>query len=518
MREALKQMKNNDSLKKSFLYTFILGLIAHGYCFLNLTVSHDSLNDFYAASQWQKASMGRIFYPIYITITRGRIVVPWLIGILALCWTSLAVYLIVRIFRIEKASVIFMVSGICITNPTVYALAATYIHDLDADLFALLFAVFAVLLWNTAMDSVNIKIKCGYLGLASAVLSIALGIYQSYISVAIALIMFICINNLLQKEEYITVLKQGVTGIAMIFLSGVVYLLELKVFSYFTGVSTMDSQKYNGLGNVSEVFTGNLGAKIIDVYMSFVEAFKNMILSSYPEKFTLFEQGLLVISIVGIAILAMRKMDWKSNVLIVLLGIFLPFGMNITCLLSNGVDHVLMQYAIWFIYLLALVFILWLAKEGTVPDKVKKVFQTMILLCVCFTIWENVQTANAIYVKKDLEYQTTLSYMTRVAERMEEQEDYVPGETPVVLLGGETIGNSKYGFERYQVITGVEANSPITYYDTFEDYLEYILGISVNLTEDSTIVNEQKVVEMPAFPKEGSIIMLDGTMVIKLSD
>ena len=64
MREALKQMKNNDSLKKSFLYTFILGLIAHGYCFLNLTVSHDSLNDFYAASQWQKASMGRIFYPI----------------------------------------------------------------------------------------------------------------------------------------------------------------------------------------------------------------------------------------------------------------------------------------------------------------------------------------------------------------------------------------------------------------------------------------------------------------------
>lgn len=516
--KELNQEEQFNRLKKCFFYTFMLGFVAHGYRFLNLTLSHDSLNDFYAVMQWQKSSMGRIFYSIYISITRGRLVLPWLIGILALCWTSLAVYLIVRMFSVEKSSMIFLVSGICITNPTVYALAATYIHDLDADLFALLMAVVSVFLWKIAIEMESIKNRWIYLALAALILSVTLGTYQSYISVTIALIMFICIKNLLEQKQYITVLYQGLSGIAMIFISGVIYFFELKIFTGLTGVSTLESQKYNGLSNMSQLFEGNLLFKIADVYRSFINAFKSMILSSAPECLTLLVQGILVLGIIAMSILAMKKMEWKRIALFVILGVLLPFGMNITCLLSNGVAHVLTQYAIWFVYLFAIVLVLWLAEQERISEKIKKVFQMIILVCICMTIWENIQTANAIYVKKDLEYQTTFSYMTRVAERMEIQENYIPGETPVVLVGEGNIGNSKYGFERYHIITGVEGNSPLTYYDTFEDYFEYILGISVNLIHDGTIREKQEVKSMPAFPKEGSVIMVDETLVVKLSD
>ena len=101
---AIRAMIDERLLKQSFLYTFILGLIAHGYSFANMMVSHDSLNDFYVSDQWERAGFGRIFYSIYISLTRGRIVLPWFIGILSLCWISAAVYLIVKIFDIIISS------------------------------------------------------------------------------------------------------------------------------------------------------------------------------------------------------------------------------------------------------------------------------------------------------------------------------------------------------------------------------------------------------------------------------
>lgn len=38
--------------------------------------------------------------------------------------------------------------------------------------------------------------------------------------------------------------------------------------------------------------------------------------------------------------------------------------------------------------------------------------------------------ANQMYLKKDLEYDATLSVMTRVVDRIEQVEGYIPGETP----------------------------------------------------------------------------------------
>ena len=163
MLECVRKTVDERLLKQSFLYTFVIGLVAHGYCFLNLLVSHDSLNDFYVSDQWERAGFGRIFYSIYISLTRGRIVLPWFIGVLTLCWIAVAVYLIAKLFGIKKCGLIFLISGICVTNPTVYTLAATYIHDLDADMFAMLLSVSAVYCWHLASQKTEMKTKSMWL-------------------------------------------------------------------------------------------------------------------------------------------------------------------------------------------------------------------------------------------------------------------------------------------------------------------------------------------------------------------
>lgn len=507
---------NDRLLKQSFFYTYILGLAAHAYCFLNLSISHDSLRAFYIAAKWPKASLGRIFYPAYIALTRGKIVVPWLIGALALFWLSLAVYLIARMFEMERRVLVLLIAGICVTAPSIYATAATYLHDLDANSLAILLAVLSVWLWNQAMNQTVSGKKVFFLGAGALILSVALGIYQSFISVAITLIILISLKNLLNGWKTEKVFVNGVAGVGMLAVTAGLYLLEVKIFTKFTGISVLDNESYNGLGNMSQVFSGNVFGKIIETYKSFLNAFKNLILTSEPVNFMLIVQCVLIICIAAAALLALKKLDWKGRGLFVLLGIVLPFGMNVSSFLSNGMYHVLMQYAVWFVYLAALLLVWWIAKEKNIPAVFKKWLGIAVLVCISFTILENIQTANTIYVKKNLEFQSTLSYMTRVADRMEEIEDYTPGETPVVFIGEYAVGNSMNGFEKYEVITGMEYRSPITFYDTYKDFFRYVLGRPISLEDAESFELNETVQNMPVFPKAGSVEMIDDTLVVKL--
>lgn len=514
--DCVENKMNDRLLKQSFLYTYLFGIVAHAYCFLNLTISHDSLRAFYIAAKWPKASLGRIFYSSYIALTRGKFVVPWLIGVLALFWISIVVYLIARMFQMERRVFVLLIAGICVTNPSVYATAATYLHDLDANSFAILLAVTAVWLWNQAMGKKDNKGKFVCLGVGALILSIALGIYQSFISVAITLIMLLSLKKLLDGEKAAKVLFDGFFGIGMIVVTAGLYLLEVKIFTQYTGISILDNESYNGLGNLSQAFSGNVFGKILDTYGSFVSAFKNLILTSEPVNLILLVQGILVLCIAVIAVIGIIKLDWWGRILFAVLGLFLPLGMNTSSFLSNGMYHVLMQYAVWFVYLLALLFVWWIIKEKKIPAVLKKWLGIIVLVCISLTIVENLQTSNTIYVKKNLEFQSTLSYMTRVAERMEEVEEYIPGETPVVFIGEYAVGDSMIGFEKYEVITGVEYHSPITFYDTYKDFFRYVLGRPISLEDAGNFEEHEDVLEMPAFPKEGSIAMIEGTLVVKM--
>ena len=100
--ENLRDKADAELLRKSFIWTYVIGFIAHGYCFTNQLASHDALNNLYIAEKWSKASFGRFFYPIYLSMTKGRILLPWLTGILGLFWAALAVYLIAQMFQMKK--------------------------------------------------------------------------------------------------------------------------------------------------------------------------------------------------------------------------------------------------------------------------------------------------------------------------------------------------------------------------------------------------------------------------------
>jgi hypothetical protein len=142
---------------------------------------------------------------------------------------------------------------------------------------------------------------------------------------------------------------------------------------------------------------------------------------------------------------------------------------------------------------------------------------------ICFLLLSNIIYANQAYLWKDLAWQNTMSTVNRIIDRMEQTDGYCVGETPVAFVGGlyaSELWHERDGFE----ISGTglsDFNFVFTYYDTYKWYFDYVLAYPINFIEEEELeewsVNEE-VIEMPPFPENGSVKIINGTMVVKLSD
>ena len=90
------------------LFTFGWGLLAHAYGFLHDSFSHDVLNALVAdnVETYWKMQLGRFSAVLYRRIIRGPVTMPWLLGLLALLWTALALFLTAKLLRIRSGHVV----------------------------------------------------------------------------------------------------------------------------------------------------------------------------------------------------------------------------------------------------------------------------------------------------------------------------------------------------------------------------------------------------------------------------
>lgn len=512
LREAAEQEKPR------FLFclaaTFFTGLVAHAYAFFHNSFSHDALCGIYAdviEENW-KIALGRFFVPTYRSVVRGSISVPWLIGLLALLWIGLSVYLIVRMFALQSRGVITLLAGIMAVNLTVTAMTATYLYELDFDMFALLAATAAAYLWH--------RYKWGWLP-GMALVALALSIYQAYLSVAIVLVMIVSIWVLLRGEIAQSVFFKGLKGIGMLIGGGLLYLIGLKVVCKVTGIALVDS--YNGLASILRLSPGAIPALIGSAYQDWFCVFtqpKDAYIGT-----ALRAANIALLGLTGLlAVTAVVKKDITpaAKGLFLALLALLPLGMNISYILSGGMVHDLMRYSFWFLYLLALLLVLRLCPTGADGKKCcGQLAQCATYLLVFLVIWNNIQFSNAIYLKKNLEQDAALSRMTRVADRLETMPGYVGGETPVVFVSVPSSVAIMPGFEEISQITGSETSNVISYnyWRLYYNFFTYFLNTPIFI--DSAWLDFQtdpRVAEMPSFPAAESIQELDGVIVVKMGD
>lgn len=521
MRRLNVFTKNNKNLILSSLaFTFIWGLVAHAYMFFNNNLSHDSLaeiNGELYSNIW-KIQAGRIFVPVYRLLTHSNIALPWLIGFFALLWIGLSVFLVAKTFNIKSNPIIFLVSAIFAANITVTATAASYIHDLDCDMFALLLSVLSVYLWN--------KFKNGFL-LGSVCLTLSLGLYQSYVSVAITLVLFVLISSALNNTKTKELLIKGIKSIAMFLLSGAIYAISIKVIPSILNI-TLSSGSNNSIDSLGKLSFTTIIPQIIKAYYNCVYQFLTPAYS-FPE---ISVRIISVIIFMLITVLAFVKLFNKNIsiankiLFIVFIGLT-PLAMNITSVLSSGMIHTLMTYSFWLFYLLAIILSLEFINKHHVSDNKKTYISKAPLLltsiCILLVFINNIQVSNSIYFKKDLEHEATQSLFVNINYDLNNYDSYIAGETPVVFINEPScLKSSIPGFEKFERIIGAKSTYGLYYSqkNRIQMYFDYYLITPILLAEDEywyEMRENEQVKEMADYPAKGSISTIDGVVVVKLS-
>ena len=505
----------------------LFSIVAHLFCWTNTLYSHDSTLVNQIDASWQ-ISLGRYFNPVYVQL-RGTVVSPLFVGVLTTVYIAVAAILIVRLLDLKHVSAI-IVTGIALsTNTTVSALNASYLFVSDIYAFSALLSVAAIYL------PTRLRGLSGY-ALGSICVFVSLGLYQSYIQVTVVLALIALAKDTLDAKPAKTVLKRGLALAVMIIVGGILYAVGIVAAQCITG--TTIAHFYQGLdsvGNYEGVALAPLLAK------TYVLPFKLLFLAPltlHPECVALVNSALALASFFVLLKLARQvQVDKRQTALLVFLTLMLPVGMNFVCFVSKGLVGTLTTYSYSFFYVWSMMLLdkfldtpsanaqNTCSEESPKGPAVRKAKAAgAIVLCIgAIVLFCNVGFANELYLTKALEEQATISYLTRVEDRMEQVDGYVPGETPVVFAGSfYAVGLvSNHEGIKPEGLAGFEGNLAITYYETYSSYFWNILGCPINVADRQTMmerIQTPQVQEMPIFPAAGSCTMVDGVMVVRISD
>lgn len=505
-------------LQRSMLYTFLLGFAAHGFMLVNLSVSHDAVFDFYdgLSAHQHQIGLGRILEPLYREITASGLLMPWTTGLVAFLWLGFAVFLVCRLLHLCGKMEVFLTAGIMTVNISVTAVGAAYTPWLAADMFALLAAVSAVFFWQ--LYGSRRQKKWLFFGVLSVCCS--LSIYQCYLAVTVVLMIFVSMQCLLENKRAVDVFWNGIRGIGVIGVGGLLYYVLMKVVCGLVKTPLAEGY-YDSVTNLwdnREPVFHRVAACLKEAATHFFARDESI----YPYPVVWAVNAVLMILCAFFLIRLARQKNlrrgkmgkWEWLLFLALLAA-LPFAAYMMRLLNTDV-HDLMVYAVWLLYFVPLLLCRRTAHK-TAGDK--KIY-CLVAALLCFVIFEDIQTDNAVYVKKKVEAGATLSLMTQIISQVEQTEGYVPGETPVFFVGQVSeILEELPGTQRVKGISGCNKTSAITYEGTYQAYFENVMlrDVEVVLEKDAgNLLKGPEVARMPAYPQAGYVELVDGTVVVKL--
>ena len=516
MHIAISILQKKEEWKLAFFSSLFCYGIAHGYRFMHCLFSGDALVDVWQNDVAWEISLGRCFMPIWMFL-RGTILTPWLFFSISVIMITLTVFFLADFFEIKSRSAIFLTAAVLSSNLVLTSLNAGFLPWADIYLIVVFLNVISAwLLW---------KKESIFSFLAGILLfTLGLGTYQAYVTVAAAMVMLKFLLELSLGTKCKKVLYRLLrTGIGIL-ISGVVYYISWKTLQKVFGIWTTDG--YNGLADLWNYQNVSFIRLLGKTYYNFFDFFWN------PNVFIgLHYQGkslgilwvwlirgvniVLLMGLIGYLFYSNRKTKTGIAERILQIGDFLllPLGINAICILSKGMEHILMVYS----FLIPYVFAIKLAFDPLVPERKKQIVRIFAVLSLGTLCWINAVYSNQIYIRKELQEKASLSLLTRIVHDIEGMDGYEPGVTQVALSGSFINSPEIQEPSVFDELTtyGV-GDTPLFYYGTEEPFLRYYMHSGILITTVDPFSDAVK--EMPCYPKKGSITYIDDVLVVKIAD
>lgn len=525
--EKLKKLNIPEESVWALIVTIVSGYIIHLYAFTNIIPNADGMSRVY--DEQQMTMSGRWFLH-YASMLHGYIQAPALIGFLSVLFLGLAAAIIVSVLNI-KGAVRAAFVGILFSSFPAVTYTYTYIFTASAYFFAVFICALSVHLINAYFQNK----KPVFAVTACALLSLSIGIYQVYASLAISLCLFIIIIDILSGAmDPKPVFKKGLTFISYLAISGITYYVILQIFLKIKGISLTSYRNMNS--SIFENGIKGLFVRLIHVYADF---FGCMFGDSFPYNGRLFfviNAITLVVIVAGMVMLIRRKKifekDNKLNLLYFLIAIiFLPFVINIMEFADDSAPHMRFSFVLFYIFGIVILQMA-LAPKNELAEKTAGEEQTasakllgINIICaafLCILLLRFMQIDNIIYTCLQSAHRATESFMTTLVTRVESAPGYSYDKK--VYLVGKVQKNMFYsGVDKFEFISN--GQSPSYSVTPGTKHLYYYLNDWINIPweepaeEELIAISEsEEFRNMPIYPNDGCIVVKDDCVIVRLSD
>lgn len=515
-----KFLKWFDARKRlAFITVIILGLITHITMLTETIMSQDGLWNsmkYSSAGDWE-LTLGRWGIAL-IEILNNFIKIPTIATISCIITMAISAIFLAEIFDFKsKISTIFS-SAILVLTPS-FTATVLYVYTSFAYCFNMLLAILAIwFLYKYKNKKIGFIFSC-------FCIMLSFSIYQSYIGVTIGLCIMLSIINLVKQNSSIKmVLFEIVKTAGVVIDGGILYYIITIILLKITGFELAAYKDTNSIG-ILDIFL-NLKNSIIQAYKDFGIFFMgdSVIYNANYKRDILY----LVFFILFAVLLSIKilKIEDKKNIKLykILLSGFLlaviPLALNIVdVLVPNNKIYILTSTQMS----LMIPFVFAIMEE---IDK-KYILKYATILCTIIIMGTYYLATHTSYSALKMTYNQAYATTIRIMDRIENTPGY---NKDLKILFGGIVGNNNfprtsnlYGFTIGDIANNVVFHG--TYggqLGTWENYLKVFLGINVIFCEDNVyrdiVTGPIYKNEMDVFPAQNSIRIMDGIVVVKLSE
>ena len=512
---------NNKEKRNLFLITIITSMIVHFQLYALMITGPDTLINsmYHQADVWELMLLRFGLY--FMKVIKGNIVSPILSTLISSIFLGITILLVIDIFKIKNKYLKYITALLLVVAPNISA-TLTFFYCSDAYILGMLLATLSVYIMRKFEE------KKWPIFLGGVLLALAMGMYQTYLSVTMVLIsgtlLIDTLNNKGIKKIFIDLVRyilMGVIGIGLFYAISHIILI-------IANLSVSDYSGANSIGITSML--SNLLKLLPEAYQSFFNYFFND--KMIPN--TIWHTNILYIIIFVIELIATIYLVVKNKVykkvsnivLTIILIAIMPICFGIIEIIVPDTDiHILMACSMIFIFSIFFKILELLPK-----DNFSKVIKYIIVGCSIIVAWNYIWQDNAPYIAINSMQNQAINTASRLVTHIEELDEYTP-EMPVLLLGGlennEYLSRENTTIEAKKVFDrswGFISEKSTIWWGNLDSwrkiFYEYV-GANLKLVsewESTDILESDEFKTMKYYPEKDGIKIINNTVVVRLSD
>ena len=523
--EKLKKLQNIKTIftkdkKIIFLVTIITSMIVHFQLYALIITGPDTLiNSMYHQADIWEVMLLR-FGLDFIQAIKGNIVSPILATLLSSILLGITVVLVIDIFKIQNKYLKYLTSILFVVSPNISA-TLTFFYCSDAYILGMLLATLSVYIIRR-FENRKWPIFIGGL-----LLAFAMGMYQTYLAVTMVLSVATLLIDLLNNKEN----KQVFLNLSKYIIMGIVGICLFYVLSHITLLlKNLPISSYSGANKIGLSTLLNLPKLLPESYQSFFNYyFTDEIIPNTIWHTNILYIIIFVIELFSIIYIIIKNKVHKklTNIILVVLAIvIIPMCFGIIEIIVPDVDiHILMACSM--IYIFPLFF---KVLEMLLKSKIFRVLKYVVVVCSLLIAWNYLWQDNASYIAIDSMQNQAVNTASRLVTHIEELDEY-NAQMPVLILGD--LENNKYlnrdntSIEAKKIFDrswGFISDKSTIWWGNLDSwrkiFYEYT-GVNLNLVserENKEILESDEFKNMKYYPEKDGIKVINGTVVVKLSD